>query len=278
VFVPGSIRQLDAAELDPGTITFNGYERQARFLTANVVLWPRAMTIVMNRAAFDSMSPQQQESLRRAGRATLAPALARFRTQDDALLHTICRRHDLSLVRATKADVEALRRAEHPVYRALVRDRSTRRLIAELRRLRAQEPTRPLPLRCTAAGTAPRADRSALEGVWVKTLEAADLRRVGAARDEAPALSGSWRIEFRDGRWTNRHLNAGTLCAGTYVVQGRVVRFMVETARPGPSPYCTPGFGGVVAWSVYRETLTIRRLPGHPAPPEAIAKPATRVR
>jgi hypothetical protein len=165
-----------------------------------------------------------------------------------------------------------------PVYRALARDPLTRTMIAEIRRLRARAPARPLPLRCAGAALAPRADSSELEGAWVKTLAVRDLRKVGTSRDEAAGLAGSWRIEFHDGRWTNRHVNAGTVCSGTYTVAGRVVRFRIETARPTVSPDCTPGFGGAVGWSVYRDTLTFMPLRGQAAPPEAIAKSATRVR
>ena len=47
VFAPGSLDGLDGAELDTVTIAFVRYDEQSTALTANVVLWPKAVTIVM---------------------------------------------------------------------------------------------------------------------------------------------------------------------------------------------------------------------------------------
>ena len=71
--MPGDLGGLDGAELDPMTIAYNDYDRQA--LTTNVVLWPKPYTIVMNRTAFDSLTDEQQKLLRRAGREAIAPVL-----------------------------------------------------------------------------------------------------------------------------------------------------------------------------------------------------------
>jgi TRAP-type C4-dicarboxylate transport system substrate-binding protein len=278
VFVPGSLAHLDGAELDSATINAV-YQNQARFLTANVVLWPRAMTIVMNRRAFDALTHDQQDALRRAGRAATAPVLARFRAEDDTLLQWTCDGQSLALITATRADLAALQIAVRPVYRELERDPLTRALVAEIRRLRGEHRGRTTPLRCPGADHGVSVSPSALDGVWTRTLTGEDLRRVGASLGTAGDLSGSWRVVLRQGRWTQRNLTKRTMCSGTYELDGKVMRFRVEISRPAPvSSHCMPGAIGALKWSVYRDKLSFRPLPGRSAPLEAIAKPATRVR
>ena len=53
-YLPGVVSGLDGAELDLTTVADNGYDLDARALTANVVLWPRVQTVVMNRKAFEA--------------------------------------------------------------------------------------------------------------------------------------------------------------------------------------------------------------------------------
>jgi hypothetical protein len=132
-------------------------------------------------------------------------------------------------------------------------------------------------LRCSGKRSQREAGASALYGVWTRTVSAQDLRDVGASRADADGLKGSYRVEFRGGRWTEHHLNTGRTCSGTYVVDGDIMRFRITTASPAPSDYCTPGYTGAVTWSVYRNKLIIAAIPGRPAPLHAIAKPATRV-
>ena len=163
-----------------------------------------------------------------------------------------------------------------PVYDELERDTRTRELIAEIRRMR--EGVVGGSLRCSARRSQVKTGASAPDGVWQRTVSAQELRDVGASKAEADALKGSYRIEHRDGRWSERHLETGRTCSGTYVLDGDIMRFRIETARPAPSGYCSPGYSGAVIWSVYRDTLTISGIPGRPAPLPAIAKPATRIR
>jgi TRAP-type C4-dicarboxylate transport system substrate-binding protein len=70
--IPGVRRSdLDGIELDFG---LNEYEQQAKAFTSNVTLWPRPVTLVINREAFESLTPGQQDALRHAGSAVLTAA------------------------------------------------------------------------------------------------------------------------------------------------------------------------------------------------------------
>ncbi len=78
----GSISQLDGAELGLVTIAYNRHQEFAHALTANVVFWPRAMTVVINRHAFDALSSGQKDLLSRAGVEAAGPVVSRM--QHDA--------------------------------------------------------------------------------------------------------------------------------------------------------------------------------------------------
>jgi hypothetical protein len=233
----------------------------------------------MNRRPFDALTHDQQDALRRAGRAATAPMLARFRAEDDTLLQWACDGQSLALITATRADLAALQIAVRPVYRELEREPLTRALIAEIRRHRGEHRGWTTPLRCPATDRGVTVSVFALDGVWTRSLTVEDLRCVGASLGTASELSGSWKIVLRQGRWAQRNLTKRTRCSGTYELDGKVLRFRVEISRPAPvSSHCTPGATGALTWSVYRDKLSFRPLPGRSAPLEAIAKPATRVR
>ena len=91
-YVLGRLPAVDGAELDSNTIAMNGYDAQARALTANVVLWARPQTIFMNRAAFGRLTPSQRATLRRAGRAAVASELARVEKDESAGVAGLCSR------------------------------------------------------------------------------------------------------------------------------------------------------------------------------------------
>ena len=242
----GSLGGLDGAELDPWTIARNGYDRPGTTLTANVPLWARPETIVIRRAAFERLAPAQREVLRRAGRAAVAPVLARWRRELDASFDAVCARGRMELATATAAEVGALRAAAGPVLAALERDPQTRRLLAEIRRL-AGSPA------ATPACARRRAATRALEGRWSSSASPAELVAAGASDAEVATFAGTGTLELAGGRWTFR--NERTTVLGTYVVAGDTVRLTMRTCTANP---CSPGAATEYGWSVFHEsTLTL---------------------
>ena len=271
--IPEGLAGFDGAESGVSTIRNNGYDRGARALTANVVLWPRPTTIFMNREAFDALTDDQQEALREAGLEAIQPVLTTIEDTEQASLQAICSGSRLPLVSAAPADRAALRRAVQPVYDELERDSLTEELVAEIEDLRGNEGAATAPLRCPSAR--PQSTASALEGVWRIDVTREDLRAVGAQLEQFERAEGSWRVEFGDGRWVVRNLDSGTLYRGTYAVDGNVLR---ETVRScAPTNICTPGSVEEYTWSVYRDQLELTPIPGRPFNFAAIAKPLTRI-
>lgn len=275
---PGSIRHLVGAELDLTTIATNHYDKQARALTANVVLWPSATTVVMNREVFDALPKRQQDVLRRAGRDALASTVGRIATEEEGALRDICESGHLTFATAGPGDVAALRQAVRPVYRILDRERLTRELIAEIRNLREESPAAALgePVRCPAAAGKASASAQELEGLWRQTLTRQELLDAGASPGFAATNYGVRTLELRQGRFDARRVDVGVVITGTYRVDGDVFRYTVESCQP--SYICTPGLVGWARWSVYRDTLAFARIPGRPSDVEIGIKPLNRVR
>ena len=110
-----------------------------------------------------------------------------------------------------------------------------------------------------------------LESVWESSASNAALRASGASRPEASTYEGAATLELKDGRWAFR--GDHTTVAGTYAVEGDVIRLTMKTCTANP---CSPGAVTQYSWSVYRDTLSLARRPGLPFWPRLVATPAKR--
>jgi TRAP-type C4-dicarboxylate transport system substrate-binding protein len=130
--IPVDFTGFDGAEIDPLTITENGWDHGSYRLTANVALWPKPQTIVMNPRAFDALTPSQRQILVEAGREALAPELARVARDQSLGISILCGDRGFRFATATTAEIAALRRAVQPVYDRIERKPLTRRWIAQI--------------------------------------------------------------------------------------------------------------------------------------------------
>jgi TRAP-type C4-dicarboxylate transport system substrate-binding protein len=268
--MPTGLSGLDGAESDVPTIMNNRYDTRARFLTANVVLWPRLTTVVIDREAFDSLTADQQEALREAGREVLAPLLARLQADERTSLRALCQAGRTSLVTASAADRSALRKAVQPVYDRLDRDPLTRDVVAEIEKLRARVTRAQAVLHCAPIGV----DRGPPELTkrWHVDLTAAELVAAGAQRDEAESFRGRVTVELARRQWLVRIGRTGAVYRGTYTVDdGTLALTLDECDVPG----CTAGQIVYAGWSVYRDKLTLSRIPGRFVWPALVAEPWT---
>ena len=128
-YIPGDMSAFDGAEIDPGTVSSEGYDSYSREMTANVVLWPKPWTIIMNRKAFDGLTRSNQQILLTAGRDALSGEGAQVLHDTRAAVLSLCAGR-LSFVMATAAERTALRSAVQPVYTRIERSLFTRRWIA----------------------------------------------------------------------------------------------------------------------------------------------------
>ena len=273
-YVPGVLTGADGAELDPTTIAYNDFDRHA--LTANVILWPKPYSIVMNREAFDALTPEQQTLLRRAGDEALAPELSQIERDEASAFAELCRGGELAMVHASASERVALRSAVQGVYEELQRDSVTKELIAKITSMRRGAlADAALSPRCPAASRTSATTSSALEGHWETTWTREDLVAGGIAPRDAEALAGHHTAEFEDGRFRFRgDPGSGKAATGAYSIDGDVLRLVFRT-----------GFGLQLGrtyelrWSVFRDdSLTFAAVPGSEPLQAFLVEPYTRIR
>lgn len=261
VFEPGSVSGLDGAELDPVTIASNRYEEQAAALTGNMVLWPRAMTIVMNRKAFETLSGEQQDVLLRAGRDAIEGVIGRF-ADHDGLLHRVCDSDSFVLATATADDLQRFQLAVQPVYEELERNAVVHELITEVRAMRNRElftgqESLSCPEDTASTSTAGDAARE-LAGQWTATLSRDELLGAGVLDPELAAqAAGGWTLQFEGESVRVHNPTAGLPPAtGRYSVDGEVLTIVWDQGIEIPQ-----GLETVFGWSVYRDSLTLSAVP-----------------
>jgi TRAP-type C4-dicarboxylate transport system substrate-binding protein len=235
---------FDGAELDLATLERDGYDITGSSITANVALWPKAFSVVANRLMLTKLTAAQRDILRRAGREALGAAIARLHNKDRVEAGILCRRGRVTFVTATPRQLAALRLAVRPVYAQLELNPQTGSFIREIEAMKGGLP-RDRVVPCSEPP--PRQNRpfpharpavTPIDGMWEMTASRAVAGDVDAGR---------YRMILRRGRalairpWRN---------LGTFIVRGDRIFFR------------SPGEYGVYRWNLFRDTLTLRYIPG----------------
>jgi TRAP-type C4-dicarboxylate transport system substrate-binding protein len=271
--IAGPITHFDAIEAHLASIQGNRYGEIGRYLTANVDLWPRPIVLFANRAAFDGLSSQQQDILRRAVTDVVPSETARLRRDERDAAGFLCRAGE-QFINTTPQDMAALRRAVQPVYDELRRDPETSAFIAQIENMRHPAASASDRLTCAAPhSTATRP--SPLDGVWRMTTTAKD--HAAGEPDAGPSNYGLWTYVFDRGRFaiTQENTQACTWGYGTFKVTGNHVSWTFKDGG-GISPDNAtnkPGEFFVFGWSLYRDTLTLTPVQGQVSPENFRAKP-----
>jgi hypothetical protein len=112
----------------------------------------------------------------------------------------------------------------------------------------------------TAAGVA-RVVAGPFDGRWTATVTSAQLRRAGATGSLVAKLYGPYTALYQKGRFEFRNHRTGAIHRGTFSVRGKVSRLVWPNGgigvKPGQVSECT--------WSVYRDRLTFKAIPGRPS-------------
>jgi hypothetical protein len=259
---------LDGIELDFG---LNEYEQQATAFTSNVTLWPRPVTLVISRKAFDSLTPTQQDALRQAGSAVLSRQLDDQQGLSASDGGILCRR-GVRFVRASSQDLAALRRAVQPVYDMLEGNAKTRSFLQRILAMKQETRAASTPdsQDCapsnSAAGAADQ-NATALDGVYRTSVTRKELAESPLLYDAAEVNEGNWgdfSLTFDHGRVTfaGRNERGSGSTSGTYTLNGKAITLsFTEGMNAGET------FAG--RWSLYRDVLTFERdesLGGMPTP------------
>ena len=279
-----SLDGLDAYEQQLGSIAGNRYDSTAKYVTANVNLWPRPLVIVMGQEAFESLTDEQQSALRDAAVAAVAGALAVSRAEDDEAAAILCRRGMIFAV-ASETDLAELRSALEPVYAELTADPETKSHIDAIANLKAEiaasaEAPACTPTESPATASPVKAERTPIDGEYEFTTTAEELLAAGSP-DALAENFGKFRWILGSGRFEMTQKNGASdrWTKGTYVVRKNIVEFTVE-AFGGTAPNNASEKTGEVytyTWSLYRDQLKLGPVEGAISPETFRAKPWRRV-
>jgi TRAP-type C4-dicarboxylate transport system substrate-binding protein len=205
--VGGSVEDLDAAVLQLAAIWDNRYNKNAKYVGANVNLWPRPLVIFAGKKAFESLTPKQQAVLREAATAAVPGALAAARAEDDNAALQLCRR-GLTFSLASESELAALRTALEPVYVELRADSETRSKLDAITKLKREVAVAADAPVCTS--TEPEATASRIpDGTYETRRSKADWRAMTKAdwlksgiSEEDGVVPGVYRMIFDAGEWT----------------------------------------------------------------------------
>jgi TRAP-type C4-dicarboxylate transport system substrate-binding protein len=196
-----SIERYDATEQHLGAIWSNRDNRDAKYVGANVNLWPRPLVIFMSKEAFDPLTPEQQAVLREAATTAVPEALASARAEDEEAALQLCRR-GLTFAVASESELAALRGALEPVYAEIMADPETRSAIDTITDLKGEVAAPAEAPECTSTEP-PATDLPIPDGTYETTLTKADWLEAGFS-DEVFAVPGVYKMIFDAGEWTLR--------------------------------------------------------------------------
>jgi TRAP-type C4-dicarboxylate transport system substrate-binding protein len=116
----------------------------ARYVTANVVLWPLFDVLFANPARLASLTAQQRGWLQQAANDAARTSVALVARQNGSYIKQACAMGG-RLATAAPADLTALHRSLSVVYRSLDRDPRTRAFIGQIQQLKKSTPPGPAP-------------------------------------------------------------------------------------------------------------------------------------
>jgi TRAP-type C4-dicarboxylate transport system substrate-binding protein len=129
--------KVDAAETAIDVVFRNGYARVARYMSTNVVLFPKFASIDANAAMLTALPAAERDALAKAAAATGPRSTERLRTHEAVDAAALCKQ-GIRFAAATQAELDALLAAEQPVYDALATDPVNASVIADIRALKQQ--------------------------------------------------------------------------------------------------------------------------------------------
>lgn len=268
-----TLEGLDGSDNQLSTVYGLRLYRRARYLTANIDLWPRPLVIFMDAGRFAGLTPTQQEVLRTAAANSIGPALEATRVEEAEAGRGLCVA-GMTLVEATDSDLAALNSAVEPVFARLEKDPATKSFLDEIRAIKARTSKPAESLTCRPGTASGGTAATPIDGVYQVTTTPAD-----SPDDPRPVPEnyGAWTYVFDRGRFaiTQEDEEACTWGYGTYVVTGDRVTWSF-TNGGGISPNNAlnkPGERFVFGWSLYRDMLTLTPVPGEISPENFLVKP-----
>jgi TRAP-type C4-dicarboxylate transport system substrate-binding protein len=270
---------FEGIETQVEAINYNHYDKVAKYLTANVNLWPAPQVVFINQHAFAALSETQRDALHVAARRALPATTAFQQDFERELADNICRR-GLNFVTASAADLRSLRRAVQPVYDRLDQDPATRAAIDQIQNMRSGAQPAPDGPTCSNASNARSAagQRTPIDGTYRMHTTADDLRAAGSPPADINVDNyGDFQMVLDRGHFTQKQPR-GARAAGTYAVKGDILTLTTRSAAVGEAkaqPVAGEQF--TYRWSLYRDQLALMPVAGKISPEPFRAKPWRRI-
>ena len=257
-------------EIQPTSLAFSDDDLPARTLAANVSLWPRVLTIVMNRDAYDGLSDDQRKALSAAGPAALDPSLATIQGREEEAIGLLCNRGELAVRSATPAQLEGLYAATAPVTRSLEHDPASRDALREIAEMRAELEPEPAPACPASQVEAATNGPTPVDGLWRMETTKEEAATLIPRSDLVPENWGEFTYAFEAGRFAFTTEGAGACiwAYGSYTVDEDTVEWKIEDGG-GETPNDAANRPGEVfryGWSQYRDQLALTALEGEVSP------------
>jgi TRAP-type C4-dicarboxylate transport system substrate-binding protein len=149
-----SLDGLDAYEQQLASINGNGYVAEAKYVTANLNLWPRPLAILGNREAIAALSDSQRAALEKASVDAVMPALDASRAEDTDAGQQLCQQ-GMQMVDASDAQLAALAKAEQPAYDEIAANSRSAGWLQRIRTLKSSLSVGPDTASCHDTTSAP---------------------------------------------------------------------------------------------------------------------------
>jgi TRAP-type transport system periplasmic protein len=234
-----TIAGLDGIEEPISWIQGSRYDRLAKYLTTNLVLWARPIVLFADISAFARLAPFQRRALEQAATDDVTgqtKVVMEFERSDTA---SLCAHRRLRFIAATPADGASLHLAARPIYEQLERDRPTRRFIGQIQTLRTRlrAPVSALPSCGDTRSIAAPGRATPLDGVYALTVAPRDL----PPSQRLPEAFGSWQIVLDRGRFrfTQHSNHADWIADGRVRISGNRMSWTVADALD-VGPHGTP--------------------------------------
>ena len=215
----GPVDGLDGVEGHMSALVGNQYLASLPYVTGNLPLWPRPITVFMNRSRFAALSDQERSWLLAAAR-TVTPTRIRDLAKLDVEATGIACRTGARLESASAADRAALQAALQPVDDELRANAATANALDAIAQLKSGTPAT---LACDeAATTAPTPAHAStpVDGTWTSCPTVENIKAAGADAGEAQGNAGCVTLTFDAGVFAESGASAADGSSGSYAVDG----------------------------------------------------------
>jgi hypothetical protein len=216
----GDLKEYDAVELNLAPVRSFGYAPVVDSIAANVNLWPRPGVLLINKAKFEELSPEDQQILRTATDGLRAGSLEDLGAEDQEALKMLCKT-DIRFPVAKPADLRALEAAVSSVHQGLRADPDTARWIDEIAGLKVAVAAPPEVAVCDASKQSSQAAAGIPDGTYTRTITQADLDQLGItgkADDGGVYPLGEWTLVFDNGLITKSSSDPTDVATYTYSI------------------------------------------------------------